>query len=372
VEPVQVVELLIAHRAAARAQPLHLVRVDEREHGLALVHALPVAAALVARLDEDALERAEERRERVRVRSTGARLAVDASTSRPAMTDHPLGVAMRWVTAQLQSDLALSATVAHNASMGSARERVIRDRLGPYLPSRFVTATGTAMNAAGGRSGELDVMVVDDTAGRPFVNLGGESVVPVELIYACLQIRTGVKPSDIGGAVENLASLLRLYPSEQEETGTGDGRLADERPFTAIVAYSASKDERELFEAFVEANLGLPRDQQAESLLVLGEFVVHVSVRLDDTCVDNPHGTYAPASRPAAGFWSTGSLGEDSTLAFYVLLSAALAAYRPPAFSPWAYAQAAGLLPSGGLARYWDRDGDPDELARRREGRRSG
>ena len=44
-------------------------------------------------------------------------------------------------------------------------------------------------------------------------------------------------------------------------------------PFTAVVAYTASKDQRELFEAFVEANLHLPRDEQVECLLALGEFL---------------------------------------------------------------------------------------------------
>lgn len=285
------------------------------------------------------------------------------------MTDHPLRVAMREVTAQLSSALAVSATIAHNASIGAAREQAIRELLGPYLPSRYQTASGTAMNAAGDRSGQLDVMIVDDSAGKPFVNVGGQSVVPVELVHACLQIRTGVAPSNVAGAVENLASLLRLYRPVEDERDTGSGRIPGERPFTAIVAYTASKDQRELFEAFVEANLQFPRDEQVECLLVLGEFLVHMSRRFEDP--ENPHGMYAAVPRTAADHWSTDSLGEDSTLAFYLLLSAALAGYRPPGFSPWAYADAAGLLPSGGLALYWRRDGDPTELAERRKRRRS-
>jgi hypothetical protein len=277
---------------------------------------------------------------------------------------------MRELTVQLESDLKLSATVAHNASMGAARERVIRERLTPYLPSNFVTATGTAMNAGGTPSKQLDVMIVDDTAGKPFVNVGGQSVVPVELIHACMQIRTNVTPSNVGDAVGNLASLLSLYPLAEQETNLPDGRDPRDRPFTAIVAYTSSKDERELFEAFVEANLRLPRDEQVESLLVLGKFLVHMSQLVPDVA-PSPYGTYAPAPRRNAAFWSTSSHGQDSTLAFYLLLSASLTIYQPPLFSPWAYSEAADLLPSGGLALYWARDGDPEELVRRREERQS-
>src|SRR4051794_37189804 len=130
------------------------------------------------------------------------------------MPDHPLRIAMRELTTQLHSDLRLTAAVAHNASMGSARERIIRERLGPYLPSQLVTASGIAINAHGGRSEQLDVMILDDTAGKPFVNVGGESVVPVELVHACLQIKTGIAPGNVAGAVDNLASLLRLCSTE--------------------------------------------------------------------------------------------------------------------------------------------------------------
>jgi len=279
---------------------------------------------------------------------------------------------MRELTAQLHSDLRLTATVAHNGSMGSARERVVRNRLGPYLPSQFVTATGTAINTKGGRSRELDAMIIDGTAGRPFVNVGGESVVPVELIHGCLQIKTNVTPSNIGDGVENLASLLRLYPSETRPSLACDviQDISRQRPLTAIIAYTASKDDRDLFEAFVEANLRQPRAAQVECLLVLGRFVAHMSRRIDEIGPDNPHGTFQPSPHEQADFWSTSLYGTDSTLAFYLLLSESLATYKAPPFSPWNYSNEAGLL-ADGLALYWSREGDPEELARRRRQRRA-
>ncbi|MDA0183175.1 hypothetical protein OJ997_22890 [Solirubrobacter phytolaccae] len=296
-----------------------------------------------------------------RYRRSGARNRIISLVAGIALTDHPLRVAMREMTAQLSSALAASAAIAHNASIGAARETVVRELLAPYLPARFQTATGTAVNKVGERSDQLDVMIVDGTAGRPFVNVGGQSVVPVELIYACLQIKTYLAPSTVAGAVENLASLLRLFPPGDEAGG------AEERPFTAIVTYKATRDERELFEAFVEANLRLPPEEHVNCLLVLNKFVTVMSEREEDPA--NPHGNYHPVPRYAADHWSTASFGEDSTLAFYVLLSTELAGYRPPDFSPWTYVTTAELLPSGTLARYWGRYDDPDELAERRRSR---
>lgn len=100
---------------------------------------------------------------------------------------------------------------------------------------------------------------------------------------------------------------------------------------------------------------------------MLGRFLVHMSTRI---CVDDehPYGLYAPSPPERADFWSTASIGEDSTLVFYLLLTASLSSYIPPRYSPWDYADAAGLLP-GGHTLYWDREGDPEELRQRREDR---
>jgi hypothetical protein len=163
--------------------------------------------------------------------------------------------------------------------------------------------------------------------------------------------------------VENIASFLELVPATA-------GQRERNPPFTAIISFGASKKRQDLFEAFVEANLHHPRSYQTESLFVPEQLLINMAIEVGERSPAHPYGSYAPAPPVDANYWMAAKdTGEDSTLLFYLLLTASLANYTPPIYSPWEYARRAGLLPDG-LVLYWDRDDAPDAVHKNRQARR--
>jgi hypothetical protein len=118
----------------------------------------------------------------------------------------------RSVAAKLRADFeGMSSQIEHRGVKGSAREEALVELyLSRYLP-RNVQALHTAEIVAsnGSVSKECDIVVVDPMT-PPFVDGGGYRVVPVECLYAVIEVKSMLDQRGLADAHEKIKTAKSL------------------------------------------------------------------------------------------------------------------------------------------------------------------
>jgi hypothetical protein len=102
------------------------------------------------------------------------------------------------------------ASVAHNGLKGSLNERAFADWLRPYLPGALEVSAGEVIDSTGGRSRQVDVVVYDAMTTPRFLSRGGIDVLPVEPVFAVIEIKTFLNKEQIEKAFENMKAIKTL------------------------------------------------------------------------------------------------------------------------------------------------------------------
>ena len=90
----------------------------------------------------------------------------------------------------------------HRLTAGQLREGTVGKFLVGHLPERFGVKTGFAMSADGVFSNGADLLIVDKLNNAPVYPGSAKELWPVESIYALVEVKTGLSPSDLCDAVE--------------------------------------------------------------------------------------------------------------------------------------------------------------------------
>jgi hypothetical protein len=135
----------------------------------------------------------------------------------------------------------------HRGLRGDALERSARELLGKRLPSRFRVGTGEVIDRYGGRSSQLDVVVL--TEDQPFVHPSDESgTYLVEGVAAIGEVKTrldGAALDDIlakGGRVRTLRPT-HLQGDEIFTNPSDRARFIDSTAYFALAMESALRPE---------------------------------------------------------------------------------------------------------------------------------
>lgn len=100
--------------------------------------------------------------------------------------------------------------LGHGGEIGRAREQALRDLLGSFLPPALAISTGFVIDAHGGRSRQLDIIVHFADYHAVF-NVGGVPLVPVEAVIAVLEVKSdAAAKSVLHACYDNLASVKCL------------------------------------------------------------------------------------------------------------------------------------------------------------------
>lgn len=89
----------------------------------------------------------------------------------------------------------------HRPSAGSAKEGVVASFLQDYLPTAFRVDAGLVVAASGTFANEADVLIVDATTNCHFFPDESEHVWPIEAVYALLEVKSGLAPSELRDSI---------------------------------------------------------------------------------------------------------------------------------------------------------------------------
>jgi len=105
----------------------------------------------------------------------------------------------------------LTGLPSHPGIVGTCRENVLKDFLSAYLPSRFRIESGIVIDALGGRSKQMDVVIYEANYTPVFEIAGRQRFYPCETVVAVGQVKTDVGSRAVmQECLDNISSAKRL------------------------------------------------------------------------------------------------------------------------------------------------------------------
>jgi hypothetical protein len=169
----------------------------------------------------------------------------------------------RLLNARLAHGRAQRKVIQHNLEAGQIAENVFRDVLRQTLPFRFGVAKGKLVSAEGVMSRHLDVIVYDAlNCPALFIDENDNQILPVEGVYAVIEVKSATSKSVLEEAFEELASVEIIHPGVVCSTN----ELVDYvPPILKIFSFEDSRSLETIHENFVELNQRYPRKVSASS-----------------------------------------------------------------------------------------------------------
>ena len=150
----------------------------------------------------------------------------------------------------------LCGEISHSQSAGEARENALIRILRKYLPTRVGVDRGFVIDARGGQSKQLDVVIYDRTVGTVF-QISNVKYFPCEVVLAVGEVKSDVGSSEkLTDALEKLKSAKAL-----DRSNKGTNRILT-GPGISLqgVRFDPSTNHRDQILGFVFTSSGLSKD----------------------------------------------------------------------------------------------------------------
>lgn len=136
----------------------------------------------------------------------------------------------RLLAAQLELPLDFT---KHPTTLGDASEANWGRMLRSFLPGRYEIGPIFAMDSNGDQSEQIDLAIYDRQYSPLWFEAGASRIVPVESVYAILEVKPEVAAGTLKYAAEKVASVRRLVRRSGpivDISGTHDGPPPEARP----------------------------------------------------------------------------------------------------------------------------------------------
>lgn len=114
------------------------------------------------------------------------------------------------IAKKLTIDYELTDHIDHMGVRGSSREDVLKYYIKQLLPERFAVGNGVVTDVHGTQSKQQDFFVHDAFNSPVFLHTESSSIVPIESVYATIEVKSTLKKETIIQSVNNIQSVKAL------------------------------------------------------------------------------------------------------------------------------------------------------------------
>jgi len=104
----------------------------------------------------------------------------------------------------------MSEFLRHPGMKGAGSEQLIRTFLRKYLPQRYRIGQGKVVDCQGTESRQVDVMIIDSATAVPLYVDDENWIMPIESVYATIEIKTTLSSKSMSDAIDNMLSVRYL------------------------------------------------------------------------------------------------------------------------------------------------------------------
>lgn len=115
------------------------------------------------------------------------------------------------VSKQMLSDFEKSrSALSHAGLKGASNEEIVKDFLRQYLPRNLEISSGLVVDSKGGVSRQLDIIIHDAAKTPIFFQSADVRVIPVECVYAVIEVKAFLDKKELVKSYENMQSVKYL------------------------------------------------------------------------------------------------------------------------------------------------------------------
>ena len=100
--------------------------------------------------------------------------------------------------------------ISHTGVRGESRENILRDSIKQLLPQKFSVGTGIITDIQGTQSKQQDFFIYDAFNSPIFLNMHPSSIIPVESVYATVEVKSTLNKETLRQSIENIKSVKQL------------------------------------------------------------------------------------------------------------------------------------------------------------------
>lgn len=100
--------------------------------------------------------------------------------------------------------------IEHMGLRGSSRENILREYIKQLLPQKFAVGNGIITDVNGTQSKQQDFFVYDAFNSPIFLHMESSCVIPVESVYATVEVKSTLTKETLKLSIENIRSVKQL------------------------------------------------------------------------------------------------------------------------------------------------------------------
>ena len=162
--------------------------------------------------------------------------------------------------------------IQHMGVRGTSREDVLRQRIKELLPQKFTVGSGIITDHQGKQSHQQDFFVYDAFNSPTFLQTESSCIIPVESVYATIEVKSTLNKETLRQSVENIKSVKELELSVLQNSPFIPQKY--NYIFGAIFAYSSETTIETIAKNLGEFCKKIPYSQQPNIVCILNQGII--------------------------------------------------------------------------------------------------
>lgn len=162
--------------------------------------------------------------------------------------------------------------IEHNGVKGSAREDLLKDYLRDLLPNKYSISSGIIIDFNQNQSKQQDFIIHDAFNCPSFFKTDSNTIIPIESVYATIEIKSTLNYDTLKQSVENIESVRKLHKLPNRNIISND--YNEQYPLGFVFAYSSDYSLEQIQKKLFELNKSVDGRHQISIVCVLDKGLI--------------------------------------------------------------------------------------------------
>ncbi|WP_145320252.1 DUF6602 domain-containing protein [Paenibacillus xylanexedens] len=166
----------------------------------------------------------------------------------------------------------VTSQIEHKGERGSSREEIFSTYFRKYIPLKYEFSRGAIIDLSGRQSKQQDLIIHDAFSSPILMNMDSTKIIPIESVFATIEIKSSLNKSRLNECVENIKSVRGLpkHPITPFVSPTAG----------FVFAYTSDTSLETLLDNLVDLNLQIDPNHQISVVCVLDKgMIINVDKR---------------------------------------------------------------------------------------------
>lgn len=162
--------------------------------------------------------------------------------------------------------------IEHNGIKGSAREDLLKKYLRDLLPNKYSISSGIVIDFNQNQSKQQDFIIHDAFNCPSFFKTESNTILPVESVYATIEIKSCLNYDTLKQSVENIESVRKLQKLPNNNVISNE--YNEQYPLGFVFAYSSSYSLEQIQKRLFELNKNIEGRHQISIICILDKGLI--------------------------------------------------------------------------------------------------